>query len=269
MIHDNALNIFTDGSSLRSPRSGGIGVRFVLVDPDGQEQVQDVQFLGYQNATNNQMELQACIAALREARRLDLIRGPSHVVLYTDSLYVVDNIKKAMFEWPKTKWHSRRGRPILNADLWKQLVSAVHKVGKRVEFKWVKGHSKSHHNKAVDKMARDSARLAYNKPLTVAHVRRKHSPASVDIGSVPMEGQRLSIHIIKTEYLRIQRVWKCNYEVVSKRSKYYPSVDIIFSDTLLKAGHTYFVKVNEDTQNPRIVKVFREIIKKPPGVSTR
>lgn len=266
MIDENALNIFTDGSSLQSPRSGGIGVRFVLVDPDGQEKIQDVQFLGYQNATNNQMELQACIAALQQAIKLDLLRGTSHVVLYTDSLYIVDNIDRAIFQWPKTKWHSRRGRPILNADLWKQLVSAVKKVRKRVEFKWVKGHSKSHHNKAVDKMARDSARLAYNKPLTRVHVRRKHTPGSVEIGSVPMEGQRLSIHIIITEYLRIQRVWKCKYEVVSKRSKYYPSVDIIFSDTLLEPGHTYFVKVNEDTHNPRIVKVFREIIKKPPAV---
>jgi len=265
LIDENALNIFTDGCSLRSPRSGGIGVRFVLVDPGGQEQVQDIQFPGYQNATNNQMELKACIAALQEAMRLDLIRGTSKVLLYTDSLYIVDNRNKAKFEWPTTRWHSRRGRPVLNADLWKDLVSAVKKVGKRVEFKWVKGHSKSYHNKAVDKMARQSASLPVNKPLTLVHVRRKHTPGSVEIGSVRMEGQRLSIRIITTEYLRIQRVWKCKYEVVSKRSKYYPSVDIIFSDTLLKAGHTYFVKVNEDTQNPRIVKVFREIIEKPPA----
>ncbi len=37
------------------------------------------------------------------------------------------------------------------------------------------------------------------------------------------------------------------------------NVDIIFSEHFLSTGHTYYVRVNSDTSNPRIEKVFREI----------
>ena len=131
---DHALNIFTDGSSFNSPRSGGIGVRFVLIDPSGEEQVQDFEFAGYPNATNNQMELYACIMALKEAMKLNLPSNITEVVIKSDSRYVVDNYKKAMFEWSKTRWRARSGRPVLNAEWWKELVKCIRKIGMRVEI---------------------------------------------------------------------------------------------------------------------------------------
>jgi ribonuclease HI len=259
MLRENALNIFTDGSSLRSPRRGGIGIRFIVVDSLGNEEQQDAQFSGYRGATNNQMELKACIAAPEEADRLHLVDSVSKVVIHTDSLYVADNINKAKFEWPKTRWHLRTGRPVLNAQLWKQLVTAIKKTAKRVEFKWVKGHAKSTHNRAADRMARESAVIATNQPISLVHVRRKYSEETVDVGCVTMTGQRLSIHVVTAELIEPQKVWKCMYEVISKASKYYGLVDIIFSDELLKAGHSYFVQVNKEPLNPRISKVFHEI----------
>jgi len=233
-----------------------------LIGENGEEQIQDVQSPGYKNATNNQMELKACILALNEAIRLQLTAGVSKIIIYSDSQYLVDNYKKAMFDWPKTTWHRRSGSPVLNADLWKELIRTMKKARMRVEFKWVKGHSKNAHNKAADRMARQSAIIALNSPLSLVHVRRKYSSESLNIGSVEMLGQRMSIRIITAEYLNVQKVWKCKHEVISKRSKYYGNVDIIFSDSLLKAGHSYYVRVNEDTRNARIVKVFGEILKK-------
>src|SRR5674476_981925 len=70
MLAENALNIYTDGSSFSSPRTGGIGMRLVLVDTCGRERVHDFCPPGYKGATNNQMELKACIMALSEAKRL-------------------------------------------------------------------------------------------------------------------------------------------------------------------------------------------------------
>lgn len=262
MLRENALNIFTDGCSLGSPRRGGVGVRYVLVDSIGQEELQDAQFPGYPVATNNQMELMAATLALEEAMRLRLTDQATSIFIYTDSLYVVDSVPKAMFEWPKTRWHLRSGRPVLNADLWKRLTSAMKKVGKRVDFKWVKGHAKSAHNKAADRMARRSALLPTNKPLSAVQVRRKITDQSVDIGSVQMLGQRMSIHVFVSELLKPQNVWKCKYEVISKASKYFGLVDIIFSDHFLTAGHSYFVLVNKESANPRVVKVFRELSRK-------
>ena len=219
---DNALNIFTDGSSFSSPRTGGIGVRFVTLGPSGEEQVQDFDFAGYPNATNNQMELHACIVSLKEAIKLDLPSNIAKVVLHTDSRYVVDNYKKAMFEWPNTRWLTRHGRPVLNADLWKELVRCLRNMKMMVEIEWVKGHSKNKHNKAVDKLARASAKAPFNKPLTHVSVRKKKTDKSLEIGSVVMNGQRITIRVITSEKLKVQRLWKYKY----LRTEIYVSYDV-------------------------------------------
>jgi hypothetical protein len=142
------------------------------------------------------------------------------------------------------------------------LVKCIKNIKTRIYFEWVKGHSKNPHNKAADKMARQSAKLPFNRPLSIVYVRRKLTSESIDIGSVEMCGQRISIRIITSEYLKIQKLSKYEYEVISKKSKCYGNVDIIFWDDLLKVGHSYFVKVNNDTSNPRIEKVVRELGKK-------
>ena len=247
---EGALSIYTDGSSLQSPRVGGIGVRFVTIDESGYEVIQDASFRGYKNATNNQMELQACIMALKEGMRLHLTSGVSKVVIHSDSLYVVDNYQKAMFEWSKSKWLTKSGRPVLNADLWKELVKQIKKVRKKVEIRWIQGRSKSVHNKAVDRLARQSARLPTNKPISAVQVRRKLSDEAVDLGSFRMLGQRMNIRIITAEYLKVQRVHKYKYEVTAKANKFYGCVDIIFSEISLRASHTYHVTVNENPEIP-------------------
>ncbi|MBI2845069.1 MAG: ribonuclease HI [Chloroflexi bacterium] len=264
MVLENSLNIFTDGSSFSRPRVGGIGIRYVTIDASGNEQIRDLALPGYKGATNNQMELHACISALKEAKRLSMAAGAHKIVIYTDSAYVAGNYSKAMFQWSKTRWLTRSGRPVLNADLWKELLKQVKKAGMRVEIRWVKGHAKSTHNKVADKLARESARKPFYKPLSVVTVRRKLSPRSVDVGSVPMERQRMTIRVITLEFLEPQHLWKCKYEVMSRKSKYYRNVDIIYSNPadLLKPGHTYYVKVGSSTSNPRIEKVFREIVRK-------
>jgi ribonuclease HI len=260
MLVEDALNIYTDGSSFNAPRRGGLGIRFILVDRAGNERLLDSCHPGYRGATNNQMELEACLIALNEARQQGLIHGLSKIVVHTDSMYVYDNINKAIFEWPKTKWHTRSGTPVLNVDLWKKLVKAIKAAGCRVEFKWVKGHSKDPNNKAADRMARQSAKLPLGLPLSQVSVRRKRTTESGARGSVSMLGQRLSIRVITCEYLHQQKIWKLKYEVVSKASPYYGKVDTIFSDSLLGDGHSYYVRVNDETRNPRVVRVFRELL---------
>ena len=259
VFRENVLYIYTDGSSLRSPRRGGLGIRFIYVDAGGEEQVHDIQSPGYKGATNNEMELKACVMAIEEAMRLLLTRGVTRIIFRTDSAYIVDNYKTAMFQWSTNRWQRRSGAPVLNAELWKKLLRGMKKVRVRVDFEWVKGHSRDEHNRAVDRMAKQSARMASQAPLSLVHVRRKLTDESVQPGSVEMRGQRVSIRIISTERLTVQKVWKCKYEVISKRSDDYLRVDIIFSDKLLKAGHSYYVQVNDDTGNPRIRKVFWEI----------
>ena len=235
-------------------------MRFVLVDALGCEQTEDWSPPGYKSATNNQMELKACIVALKEARRRALAHGLHKIVVHCDSMYVCGNYQTAMFEWPKSKWLRRDGAPVLNAELWKELIKEIKGAGHRVEFRWVKGHAKDPHNKVVDKLAKHSAKSAVNPALSHVSVRRKKTKASVALGSVILTGQRISIRIVTCEYLRVQRLWKLKYEVLSRASPNCGNVDLIYSEQLLKDGHSYHVRVNDDAANPRIVKIFREIV---------
>jgi hypothetical protein len=65
---------------------------------------------------------------------------------------------------------------------------------------------------------------------------------------------------VTDEYLKVQRTFRYKYEVMSKASAFYEKVDRAYSDILLKAGHTYYVLMNDETKNPRILKVYREVV---------
>jgi ribonuclease HI len=185
ILDEQAINVFTDGSSYSGPRRGGIGIRIITVGMDGHEIIHDEQPLGVQNATNRQMELQACVEALRylsgRTRHVDPADF-SKIVIHTDSRYVVEGHLSALYKWPAAKWMTRDGNPVANAQQWKDLVREIFRVGRRVEFKWVKGHKSSAHNKAVDKVAKNSAKGALRPPLNVSTVRRKTTANSVDPG---------------------------------------------------------------------------------------
>jgi ribonuclease HI len=110
-LDERAVNVFTDGSSLPSPRRGGTGICIVTVDEAGHEVIDNIQPQGYQGATNQQMELMACIQALRELRGkhppVDLERF-SKIVIRTDSQYVADSVYNARFVWPTNRWFAQR-----------------------------------------------------------------------------------------------------------------------------------------------------------------
>jgi RNase H len=62
---ENALNVYTDGSMLSGPRRGGAAILFVLLDDQGNEEQREEVLAGYAGATQNQMELEAPIQALK------------------------------------------------------------------------------------------------------------------------------------------------------------------------------------------------------------
>jgi len=260
-LDENAINIFTDGSSFSHPREGGMGIRFVTIDENGHEVIHDYQPVGYRGATNQQMELMACIEALNvlTSRNSPIdVTDYQKILIKTDSRYVVDNFANAKFNWPRSKWLTRDGTPVINTDLWKELVKRATKIGRRVDIRWVKGHKTSSHNKAADKLARASAKQAVRPPIAIQTVRRKKTTQSMERGSVRLTGQRLTIRIVTDRYFRTQRCYGYTYEVISKASPYFRKMDTAFSDILLRAGHTYFVLMNDSNKNPRIVKLYKE-----------
>lgn len=268
VLAESALSVFTDGSAQARPRRGGIGIRFVHTDDVGNETPYDLPLPGYVAETVNRMELTAIIVALKtiERGRLpeNLLEGIRRIDVYTDSMYVAENLDHAIYTWPRQSWMTRDGAPVLNVDLWKDLVRAYRRLqdqpGLRVEIKWRKGHSSSNpHNKAADKLAKQSAGAPLGATRVPPVVRRKKSARMTERGSVVLLGQKLTIRIIEADYLSEQRLSRYRYEVMSRRSEFRGRVDIAFSDDhLLRPGHTYFVTMGAEQGNPRIIKRHHE-----------
>src|SRR4051794_7944495 len=111
-LDEHTLLVYTDGSSYSGPRRGGIGMLFVGVGEDGRELVHEESPPGFLGATNNQMELKACIEALALViSRMPPIDASRYrkVVLLTDSLYLAENFGNARFYWPQNRWLKRSG----------------------------------------------------------------------------------------------------------------------------------------------------------------
>ena len=84
---------------------------------------------GYRRTTNNRMELLGPIKALQA------LNQPSCVILYSDSRYVVDAIKKGWArKWRANGWMRNKKEQAINPDLWAQLLELLEE--HEVEFRW-------------------------------------------------------------------------------------------------------------------------------------
>jgi len=138
-----SVQIYTDGACKGNPGPGGWGV---LLRMGGHEKEMSG---GEAETTNNRMELTATIKALQA------LTQPCKVELYSDSKYVLDGITKWIHGWQKRGWKNASKKPVLNADLWCELLeaSAPH----HMSWNWVKGHSGHPENDRADQLASDQA----------------------------------------------------------------------------------------------------------------
>lgn len=265
-IDELALTIYVDGSMRSAPRRGGIGIRFVWVNDDGQEEVWDHALPATLGATNNEMELEA------PSRALELATGRyapfalhrfSRIVVRTDSLYVHDNLPIAISVWSKNQWTKSHGGAVLNVRDWKNLLTAMRRINRehrlQVRIEWKKGKTDKH-TKAVDKLAKQSADSPLFGQTRPNVVRRKTTTEQVDPGIVRMTGQVMTVRVIQSQYLPPpRRSSRYKYEVVDEESAFYQKVDWAESEEILKRGHTYSVRMNALQQNPHIEEVLEEI----------
>lgn len=263
-IVENALLIYTDGSLYPKGRKGGYGIVFIHVDTVGEERIiLEHSPPGIIGTTGNEMELQACIDALRMAPDMDCFRTVDQVVIRTDSRYVANHYRYALGSWRSNGWKNREGRPVENTDLWKNFVRAHRSIRKRFEIQWVKGHGKGRardlYNDRADKLAKESARSPLGRRVFRSSVRRKISPGYTKRGSVAIRGQTMIIFIIEVQRMHVQKVWKYRYQVASKDSPDLHAIDWIYSNELMRDGHYYEVRVNNDMGYPKVLEVIREV----------
>src|SRR5690606_3466336 len=107
---------------------------------------------GETGTTNNRMELQAVIEALRALRRRCV------VTIHTDSTYVMKGMSEWLVNWKRRGWRTADKKPVKNADLWQELDALAQQ--HELHWKWVKGHAGDPGNERADALANQGAAQA-------------------------------------------------------------------------------------------------------------
>ena len=140
--------MYTDGASRGNPGPGGYGV--VLLAGSNKKELSG----GFKKTTNNRMELLAVIAGLEALKKQGL-----HIVIYSDSKYVVDSVEKGWLNtWLATNFKGGKK----NKDLWLRYYHLSK--NQFIRFVWVKGHADNPYNNRCDELA---TAAADNGPLVI------------------------------------------------------------------------------------------------------
>ena len=168
-------SIYTDGACTGNPGPGGWGV--VVYFTDG-----SIYELGGDETptTNNRMEMQAAIAALK---LFGTAKQPEPVTLYTDSEYLIKGVTQWVKGWKKKGWKTREGKAVLNQDLWEILdeLNTQH-----VKWQHVRGHAGNVGNERCDVIARAFAngKSPSLKQLNLSTAEESQVEATVPVAEV-------------------------------------------------------------------------------------
>src|SRR5690606_25257038 len=141
-------------------------------------------------------------------------------------------------------WRGANGVPVENIELWKRLRKEVNACPIRVKVEWVKGHKSNIHNRAADKLAKKSASMPFNRPLSISETTRKWSDRKTRRGCVPIMGQQVKIRIISREHKKRSKLFEYRYEVIDPADKSYMDVDFVRCSQALSRNKCLLVRFN-------------------------
>lgn len=167
---------YTDGAATMINKNGqylreaGGWAYIKLIDGD----VTDKQSGGCPKTTNNEMELYAIYASLRDFK--DTCQKDDTAEICSDSGYSIDIYTKWISNWQKNNWKKSDGKPIKNSQLIMATWDLINEISeKRISFRKVKGHSKNRLNNEADKMAVNAKILSKKTQKTIGYNQKPDS----------------------------------------------------------------------------------------------
>jgi len=144
------VTLYTDGGCDPNPGPGGWGVVMVFGSQTHELSGREA------DTTNNRMELTAAI------RGLEALKRRCEVRVYTDSQYLRQGITSWVRGWQRNGWRTRNGRPVVNQDLWQQLLTLSTR--HEISWHWIRGHQGHPLNERADALA-TAARAQHRLPV--------------------------------------------------------------------------------------------------------
>jgi len=147
--------VYADESCLGNGRDGdnpgGAGGLIEWLDPRSNEVTRCDYWISERATTNNRMALRSVIEAFRALSR----SGNSYRVVFTsDSSYIVNGLNDWLKKWKAQGW-KKKGGPILNLELWKEVDSVISPHEYRGQ--WVGGHAGHPQNEYANFLATRAA----------------------------------------------------------------------------------------------------------------
>lgn len=146
--------VYTDGSVSNNVRResrntfGGIGAFF----GEGDRRNVSEPFFKFP-ITNQRTEIQAASKAIENFMKDKIAKGDKKLeklVIYTDSMYLINLITKWIHKWKKNRWKTVNGKDVKNKDLIFELDHLIdlYKDWANVEFRFVGAHKDAPENKS-------------------------------------------------------------------------------------------------------------------------
>ena len=183
------------------------------------------------------------------------------MLIVTDSLYIINNFKRAS-TWRAAKWCNASGRPLENSDLWKRFLSVRAKVKARTDIVWEKG-KKSPTLKIVDRAAKDAGK----SPQSVDRGFRggKVARSKVVGGSASLYiagGKAATIRIYRSGLIR-KTGHKITFDLYDEQSASYSRKCYAYTNadvaSEMHRQHCYRVSFNNDPKHPLILGILEEM----------
>ncbi len=144
--NDTPILVYADGACSGNPGPGGWGVVVYANEKTLEKNGGELE------TTNNRMELNSCIEALK------LIPKNFSITLRTDSRYVKDGIMLWVASWKKNGWKTAAKAPVKNQDLWEILDHLSQ--DRLINWEWVAAHNGEHGNERADMLAKQGIVMA-------------------------------------------------------------------------------------------------------------
>ena len=144
--------VYTDGSAKGTDPSNRSGGWAYVILYDGDIIRKDSgNVLG---TTNQRMELQACVEALKACELFWDKTKEFHI--YSDSAYLINCYFQSWYvNWEQNGFQNASKKPVANVDLWNEIIPYFKR--KSFHFHKVQGHANNHYNNMVDEMAQKAA----------------------------------------------------------------------------------------------------------------
>lgn len=155
------FTVYCDGACSGNPGPGGWGAVVISAarpspaadgdiggEPPPTPALQEIMG-GERATTNNRMEMQAAIEALKFIMtQPQWQKGISQVQVYTDSTYLRNGITSWISSWKRSNWNKGK---VKNRELWEELDALNGEC--LASWHWVKGHSGDRYNDLADRLA--------------------------------------------------------------------------------------------------------------------